>query len=65
MIGHQMAALIGFQPKLCGLNHWLSAALDTDPVHLRCPANAHTHTQTDIITEREPRMCAEARAEQI
>lgn len=44
LIGHQMAALIGFWPKLCRLNHWLSAALDTDPAHLRCPTNTHTHT---------------------
>lgn len=44
LIGHQMAALIGFCPKLCWLNHWHSTALDTDPAHLRCPANTHTHT---------------------
>lgn len=54
LIGHQMAALIGFWPKLCGLNHWLSAALDTDPAHLHCPTNTltHTHTHPQIHTCR-------------
>lgn len=45
LIGHQMSALIGFWPKLCRLNHWLSATLDADPAHLHCPTNTHTHNQ--------------------
>lgn len=38
--------LIGFWPKLSRLNHCLSAALDTDPAHLRFPVNTHAHIHT-------------------
>lgn len=40
-----MAALVGYEPKLCRLNHWLSAAPDTDPAHLCSLANVYTNTQ--------------------